>query len=442
MSEQPKKVFSLLQLLQSVSRMVSKTYENSYWIKAEITKINEYKYSGHCYPELVEKQNGKIVAQVRAIIWSKTYQVIKKKFEDVTKEALKEGMTVVFLGKITFDPLHGIALSITDIDPAYTLGDMMRERNAAIERLKKEQLFDKNKQRTLPILPRRLAVISVMTSKGFQDFNNVLTDYQDRYKPFVRLFPALLQGDRAVESMMRALTEVQKYTHLFDAVLILRGGGSDIGLNAYDNYELAATVATFPLPVITGIGHSTNETVTEMVSWKNMITPTETAYFLMSRYSDFEKNYSASFNAITNAISNRIKQQRQKLAQNAQQIQSLVTQKTHASHHQLLFLKKHINVLSMNILQNNERRLAVTTDLLAHLPIANIRNAYNQLYILALKSRVFDPEASLKKGFSITKYQNHAITNVQNLKQGDLITTYLESGKINSIIKNITPNER
>jgi len=439
MSEQPKKVFSLLQLLQSVSRMVSKTYENSYWIKAEITKINEYKYSGHCYPELVEKQNGKIVAQVRAIIWSKTYQVIKKKFEDVTKEALKEGMTVVFLGKITFDPLHGIALSITDIDPAYTLGDMMRERNAAIERLKKEQLFDKNKQRTLPILPRRLALISVMTSKGFQDFNNVLTDYQDRYKPFIRLFPALLQGDRAVESMMRALNDIKRYTHLFDAVLILRGGGSDIGLNAYDNYELAATVATFPLPVITGIGHSTNETVTEMVSWKNMITPTETAYFLMSRYSDFEKNYSASFNAITNAISNRIKQQRQKLAQNAQQIQSLVTQKTHASHHQLLFLKKHINVLSMNILQNNERRLAVTTDLLAHLPIANIRNAYNQLYILALKSRVFDPEASLKKGFSITKYQNHAITNVQNLKQGDLITTYLESGKINSIIKNITP---
>jgi exodeoxyribonuclease VII large subunit len=439
MSEQPKKVFSLLQLLQSVSRMVSKTYENSYWIKAEITKINEYKYSGHCYPELVEKQNGKIVAQVRAIIWSKTYQVIKKKFEDVTKEALKEGMTVVFLGKITFDPLHGIALNITDIDPAYTLGDMMRERNAAIERLKKEQLFDKNKQRTLPILPRRLAVISVMTSKGFQDFNNVLTDYQDRYKPFIRLFPALLQGDRAVESMMRALNDIKRYTHLFDAVLILRGGGSDIGLNAYDNYELAATVATFPLPVITGIGHSTNETVTEMVSWKNMITPTETAYFLMSRYSDFENSYITSFNAITNAISNRIKQQRQKLAQNAQQIQSLVTQKTHASHHQLLFLKKHLNVLSMNILQNNERRLVATTDLLAHLPAINIQNAHNKLDILALKSRVFDPEASLKKGFSITKYQNHAITNVQNLKQGDLITTYLESGKINSIIKNITP---
>ena len=439
MSEQPKKVFSLLQLLQSVSRMVAKTYENSYWIKAEITKINEYKYSGHCYPELVEKLNGKIVAQVRAIIWSKTYQVLKKKFEDVTKETLKEGMTVVFLGKITFDPLHGIALNITDIDPAYTLGDMMRERNAAIERLKKEQLFDKNKQRALPILPRRLAVISVMTSKGFQDFNNVLTDYQDRYKPFVRLFPALLQGDRAVESMMRALTEVQKYTHLFDAVLILRGGGSDIGLNAYDNYELAATVATFPLPVITGIGHSTNETVTEMVSWKNMITPTETAYFLMSRYSDFENSYITSFNAITNAIGNRIKQQRQKLTQNAQQIQSLVTQKTHASHHQLLFFKKHLNVLSMNILQNNERRLVATTDLLAHLPAINIQNAHNKLDIMVLKSRVFDPEASLKKGFSITKHQNHAIANVQNLKQGDLITTYLESGKINSIIKNITP---
>ena len=105
MSEQPsKKVFTLLQLLQSVSRMVSKTYEQSYWIKAEITKINEYKYSGHCYPELVEKQNGKIVAQIRAIIWAKTYQVIKKNFEAVVKEPLKEGMTVVFLGRLLSTP--------------------------------------------------------------------------------------------------------------------------------------------------------------------------------------------------------------------------------------------------------------------------------------------------------------------------------------------------
>jgi exodeoxyribonuclease VII large subunit len=436
--EQPKKVFTLLQLLQSVSRMVSKTYERSYWIKAEITKINEYKYSGHCYPELVEKQNGKIVAQIRAIIWAKTYQAIKKNFEAIAKEPLKEGMTVVLLGQITFDPLHGISLNIQDIDPAYTLGDMVRERNAAIERLKKEQLFEKNKQLTLPILPRRLALISVMTSKGFQDFNNVLSDYQNRYKPFVRLFPALLQGDRAVESMMQALATIQRYMHLFDAVLILRGGGSDIGLNAYDSYELAAAVATFPLPVITGIGHSTNETVVEMVAWKNMITPTETAYFLMSRYSDFEKNYTESFNVIANAVRNKIKQHRLKLEQNVQQMQSRITKKTQTSHYQLLSLKKDIRTLTMNVLKSNERHLATTTDLLVHLPSVNIRNAYNKLDIMAIKSRIFDPEASLKKGFSITKHQNRTITNLQNLKQGDAITTYLENGKIKSIIKNIT----
>lgn len=439
MSEQPKKVFTLLQLLQSVSRMVSKTYEHSYWIKAEITKINEYKYSGHCYPELVEKQNGKIVAQIRAIIWAKTYQAIKKNFEAVVKEPLKEGMTVVLLGQVTFDPLHGISLNVQDIDPAYTLGDMVRERNAAIERLKKEMLFDKNRQLALPPLPRRLAVVSVMTSKGFQDFNNVLSDYQDKYKPFVRLFPALLQGDRAVESMMQALEAIRRHIHLFDAVLILRGGGSDIGLNAYDSYEFAATVATFPLPVITGIGHSTNETVVEMVAWKNMITPTETAYFLISRYSEFEKNYTAAFNAIANAIRHKIKQHHQKLAQNAQQMQNLVTRKTQNSHHQLLSLTKDVKMLTINVLKNNERHLAATTELLTHLPPINIQNAYNKLDIMAIKSRVFDPEASLKKGFSITKHQDHAITNLQNLKQGDAITTYLESGKINSIIKNIVP---
>jgi len=242
--------------------------------------------------------------------------------------------------------------------------------------------------------------------------------------------------------MMQALAAIQQNMHLFDAVLILRGGGSDIGLNAYDSYEFAAAVATFPLPVITGIGHSTNETVVEMVAWKNMITPTETAYFLMSRYSDFEQAYTSSFNLIINAIRNKIRQQHQKLEQNALQVQSLVTQKTQTSHHQLLFLKKHVKVLTENILKNNERHLATTTDLLVHLPAINIQNACNRLDIMAIKARVFDPEASLKKGFSITKHQDHAITNLQNLKQGDAITTYLERGKINSIIKNIIPNEQ
>ncbi|MCL2041378.1 MAG: exodeoxyribonuclease VII large subunit [Bacteroidales bacterium] len=441
MSEQPKKVFSLLQLLQSVSRMVAKTYEHSYWIKAEITKINEYKYSGHCYPELVEKQNGKIVAQVRAIIWAKTYQSIKKNFEAVVKEPLKEGMTVVLLGQISFDPLHGIALNIQDIDPSYTLGDMMRERNAAIDRLKREGLFEKNKRLSLPVLPRRLAIISVMTSKGFQDFNNVLSDYKEKYKPFTRLFPALLQGDKAVESMMQALAKVQQYAHLFDAVLILRGGGSDIGLNAYDSYEFAAAVATFPLPVITGIGHSTNETVVEMVAWKNMITPTETAYFLMSRYSDFEQSCTKAFNTIATAVRNKIKQHQQRLSQSAQQIQRLTTQKTQKAHHQLLLLKGHIKTLATNILKNNERRLATTTELLVRLPAINIQNAQNKLDITTIKARIFDPAAVLKKGFSITKHRKHTIVNLQSLKQGDAITTYLQSGKINSVIKKITPNE-
>jgi len=439
MSEQPKKVFTLLQLLQSVSRMVAKTYEHSYWIKAEITKVNEYKYSGHCYPELVEKQNGKIVAQVRAIIWAKTYQAIKKNFESVVKEPLKEGMTVVLLGQITFDPLHGISLVIQDIDPSYTLGDMMRERNAAIERLKKEELFLKNKQLSLPMLPRRLAIISVMTSKGYQDFNNVLLDYKNKYKPFLRLFPALLQGDRAVESMMIAMATIQRNSHLFDAVLILRGGGSDIGLNAYDNYEFAATVATFPLPVITGIGHSTNETVVEMVAWKNMITPTETAYFLMSRYSDFEQSFTKSFNTIANTINTKIKHHQQKLNQNAQQLQHITAKKTQTAHHQLLLSEKQTKILSVNILANQERRLTTTVDLLTRLPLINIRNSHNKLDIISIKTHVFNPEASLKKGFSITKHQNRTITNIQNLKKGNTITTYLENGQIKSIIKNIIP---
>jgi exodeoxyribonuclease VII large subunit len=221
----------------------------------------------------------------------------------------------------------------------------------------------------------------------------------------------------------------------------MRGGGGDIGLNAYDNYELAAAVATFPLPVITGIGHSTNETVVEMVAWKNMITPTETAYFLMSRYSDFETSYKMRCDLLSNMVRNKIKQHHQNLNKNAQQIKNLTTQKTQTAHHQLLFAEKNTKILTTNVLKNHERRLTTTANLLSHLPSVNLQNAHNKLDIIVIKARVFDPEASLKKGFSITKHQNHTITNLQELKQGDAITTHLESEKINSIIKNIIPNE-
>ena len=207
---------------------------------------------------------------------------------EVAREPLKDGLQILFFASVRFHPQYGLSLQINDIDPTYTLGQMARQRLETIRRLKEEGLFDLNRRLAFPVLPKRVAVISVSTSKGYSDFMNILENRSGNFLFLVTLFPALLQGDRAVDSIMGQLKEIRKSIQRFDVVAIIRGGGGDIGLSCYDDYRLAREVATFPIPVLTGIGHSTNETVVEMVAAGNKITPTDVAYSLVDR---FQVNY-------------------------------------------------------------------------------------------------------------------------------------------------------
>ena len=233
------KYHSLLELTQSVESVINKTYTKSYWVKAEIAKLNFYPKSGHCYPDLVEKQNGKVVAQMRAIIWAGSFKDMSLKFTNVTNEKIGDGMTVLLRCSVKFSPIYGLSLQIHDIEPSFTLGELAKEKQKSIARLKDEGKFYKNKQLLPPLLIQRLAIISVETSKGYQDFIKVIDNNEWGYKFFHMLFPALLQGDGAVKSITSQLTSINKIIHHFDAVLIIRGGGGDIGLSIFDNYNLA-----------------------------------------------------------------------------------------------------------------------------------------------------------------------------------------------------------
>ena len=169
-----KPVFSLLEVTRSIQKTITERYKTPVWIQAELNKLNYYKQSGHCFPELVEKQEGRVLAQMRATIWKDDFIIIDREFQRVLKEPLKDGIKILFLAAISFDPTHGLALRIIDIDPAYTLGDLEKEKQETIERLKKENLYDKNKGLRLALLPQRIAVISVESSKGYADFIKVV----------------------------------------------------------------------------------------------------------------------------------------------------------------------------------------------------------------------------------------------------------------------------
>lgn len=282
-----KTVFTLLEVTKSIQKTIAERYRSSYWIKAEMNKLNYFPKSGHCYPDLVEKQNGKVIAEMRCNLWSDDYININSTFQTVLKEPLRDGIKILFLATISFHPEYGLSLRIIDIDPSFTLGDLENEKQDTIKKLQDEGIFKKNKNLKLPLLTQRIAIISVNTSKGYQDFLGKIENNSWGYKFFHMLFPSILQGDKVVKQMTAQLKQINKVRTHFDAVAIIRGGGGDVGLSSFNNYDFAKTIALFPLPVLSGIGHITNDTVVEMVSHKSFITPTDLANFLFQEFHNF-----------------------------------------------------------------------------------------------------------------------------------------------------------
>lgn len=428
-------VFSLEQVARSIQKTIAERYKSMYWVKAEMNKLNHYPHSGHCFPELVEKRDGKVVAEMRSVLWQSDYQRINRQFLEVVREPLKDGITILFQASIHYDPLYGLSLKIHDIDPAYALGQLEKEKQESIARLKKEGLFTLNKQLPFPLVPKRLAIISVESSKGYSDFLQIIQKNPWGYKFEYRLFPALLQGDRSVPSIIAQLEEINRVKSDFDVVLIIRGGGGEVGLASYNQYPLAAAIARFSLPVMTGIGHSTNETVSEMVAYQSAITPSELADFLIQHFHNFAEPLTNYMRILVNNLPNIIYLQRQLLEKWGGTIQYSVS-KALAQHHSLLQHQQwavktgvqaklqtqhfQLDSLSRNLEQGSPRLLKTVKDRLAN---------------LEQQVQMLDPIHVLKRGFSITRgADGRALIDPQQVNAGEQITTQLVGGLIESTV--------
>jgi exodeoxyribonuclease VII large subunit len=273
--------FTLKQVADSLQKTIAERYARTYWVSAEMNKLN-LSNKGHCFPELVQKENDVIIAQLNATIWKTTFQSIKRKFETSVGEPISDGMQLLLNVKINFSPLYGLSLEILDIDPNYTIGTLQKEKIETIERLSKENLINANQQLKMAYLPKRIAVISQNGTKGYSDFITLLDKNAENFLFEHLLFEANVNGDSAIDSIVSQLKRIEKVKQHFDLVVIVRGGGNEIGMHCFNNYSLCKEICAFPLPVLTGIGHSTNLTVAEMVAFRNGITPSDTANFLIS----------------------------------------------------------------------------------------------------------------------------------------------------------------
>lgn len=262
-----------------------------YWVIAEISEIKE-NFAGHCYLELIEKhpEEKNVRARAKAIIWNNRYRFLKSFFENITGESLKEGLKILVKTKVEYHEVYGLSLVITDIDPAFTIGEMALKRQMIIKKLEQEGVFSMNKEIDFPFVPQRIAVISSKNAAGYSDFINQLTGNSYGYVFYTALIETIMQGPETEHSVISALDKIADYSGLFDLVVIIRGGGSQTDLSWFDSYNIAYHVTQFPLPVLTGIGHDKDMSVTDMVSNRSLKTPTAVADFLIDCVAEAENN--------------------------------------------------------------------------------------------------------------------------------------------------------
>lgn len=383
-------VLGLYDLNAEISNCVSAHFSHPVWVAAEVVGLSENR-TGHCYLELMEKNDaGVIVAKAKATIWASLYKQIKPYFLRETGMPLAVGMTVALLVEVVFHPSYGPSLNVKDINPSFTLGNRLLQRNQVINRLHNEGVFDRNKELALPLLTRKIAVVTAQTAAGYGDFMNELTQNPWGFRFEVTLFPALVQGELAEASMVKALHEVAKQAEKFDAVVIIRGGGSVADLACFDGYELAYTVTEMLLPVIAGIGHDRDVSVLDMVAAISLKTPTAVAQFLVQKMADVHQQIMGYQDRLTKSVQQLLQRQNQRL-QTIEMVLPLSARRCiERKEHRLQLLERSLDLLS--------------------------------------------PQNVLKKGYTMT-LKNGALASLQDMHTGDEITTVFHNGTVASVVK-------
>ena len=380
---------------------------SSVWVTAETADLRVS--GGHCYMELIEKDPAGFatLARLRAVIWSSRFAVINRRFADVTGMTLRSDIKVMVCVTASYHPVYGLSAVISDIDPAYTAGDLLRRRQMLVERLTAEGIIDMNRTLEWPDVVLRVAVISSKSAAGYGDFINQLYNNSLRLRFTTRLFPATLQGDSAPSSIIAALHAVAAEADDFDCVVIIRGGGATSDLASFDDYDLAAHVAQFPLPVIVGIGHERDVTILDYVANMRVKTPTAAAEWLVDRGRAALMRARSLASDIFNVVSSRISSAMSRVDRLGGLLPSVVEARIDAERRRV---DDHCADELRRCVADIVSRRSTTLDSAAAL-------------IEALS-----PEATLRRGYSITRIGGHAVTSFSQLNKGDIVTTVFADG--------------
>ena len=383
------KQYSLSELCAEIQEVVENDLLERYWVRAEIASLSA---RGHCYMELVEKaDDNMLAAKVRATCWSNVYSLLSAYFIQETGQALRVGMQVLVEVSVAFHPVYGLSLNVWNIDPTYTQGDLAKQRQATIRRLTEDGVMELQQRLELPTLIRKVAVISAADAAGYGDFCDQLQNNRFGVKFEVELFAAVMQGDHAPKSIIKALNEIVSEEEKWDIVVIIRGGGATTDLGCFDDYELASHCAQFPLPILSGIGHTRDMSIVDMVAHTSVKTPTAAAEWLIER-----------------------------VAKQVEMISQLVLRLQRATQHAV-------------VQENN--KLQAYMQRMSHAAQRLLMQEQNQLQMWTKTIELHSPERIFKMGYSLTMVNGKPVMRKEDVKEGDVLKTYVQDGVVESVVK-------
>ena len=429
------KTVTLFELNNLVREVISSTLSEEYWVEAELSEVHEVR--GHCYMELIQKElfSNTPVAKASAKCWKNKWILLREKFEKVTREGLKPGMKVLLKVYADFHEAYGFAWIVTDINPEFTMGDMARKRQEIIDTLKREGIFELQKELVLPLFAQRIAVISSENAAGYGDFCHQLADNPQQLKFYTRLFPAVMQGEGVEESVIGALNSINEDIEKFDAVVIIRGGGATSDLSGFDTLRLAENVANFPIPIITGIGHDRDESIVDMVAHTKVKTPTAAAALLIDHLNlVLERLLDAQAELIA-TVRHRSELEQARLVRMSEKIPMLFSLVKTRQEQRIERHLANITAALNDKLSREHHRLSLIEKQLAPTLLQQMTKENYRLQLLQQRLEALNPQRLLQRGYSITLCKGKVVRDARQLKAGDEIETKLANGKITSIIQ-------
>lgn len=383
------KQYSLSELCQNIEEVLAEEFASTYWVRAEVASLS---VRGHCYMELVEKASTKnIAAKVRATCWQQMYGILSPYFEAETGQKLSVGMQVLLEVEVSFHAVYGLSLNIVGIDPTFTLGDMARQRQETIQRLKDDGVMDMQSSLEIPSLPRRIAVISSADAAGYGDFCHQLENNSGGFQFRTQLFAAIMQGEQSAKSIIQSLQQIADEIDKWDIVVIVRGGGASTDLRNFDDYELASHCAQFPLPIIAGIGHTRDISIVDMVVHSSVKTPTAAAEWLINAIQQQADRIAELYTRLQRAIQHTINQQHIRIEQLQQALQ--------------FTSKKHLYQLR------------------------------SQLEMWQKTIELHSPERIYRMGYSLTTVDGKVVKSIHDVKAGQRLQTHTADGTITSVVE-------